>query len=249
MSEVENPRTDAVTTRRRVPSWLRETTVLVVIALVLSVLLQTFVGRVYLIPSESMEPTLHGCAGCTGDRIAVEKISYRFSDPRPGDVVVFRAPTDSWNVGYSSTRSTDPIVHALQDAGAWTGLVAPDENTLVKRVVATGGQTVQCCDAHGRVEVDGQPLAEPYIAMDFPFVDNALDCTTIPASGRCFGPVAVPNGNLWVMGDNRSGSADSRAHVTDELSGTVPVGDIVGKARLIVLPPSRWGIIESPTMH
>lgn len=230
---------------RKIPSWLRETAILVVVALVLSVLLQTFVGRVYLIPSESMEPTLHGCDGCTGDRIVVDKISYRFGEPLRGDVVVFRAPTSSWNVGYSSTRSTNPVAHALQDAGSWIGLVAPDENTLVKRVVATGGQTVQCCDDRGRVQVDGQSIDEPYVVMDFPFVPDSLTCTTAPESGRCFGPVTVPAGNLWMMGDNRSGSADSRAHVSDELSGTVPVDDVVGKARLIVLPPSRWGVIAS----
>ncbi|MGB6071474.1 MAG: signal peptidase I [Rhodococcus sp. (in: high G+C Gram-positive bacteria)] len=235
--------------RRRVPSWLREITVLVVVALVLSVSLQTFVGRVYFIPSESMEPTLHGCAGCTGDRIIVDKMTFRFGDPEPGDVVVFRAPTSSWNVGYSSGRSTNPIAKALQDAGSWVGLVAPDENDLVKRVIATGGQTVQCCDAEGRVEVDGQPLDEPYVVMDFPFVENTLTCETTPQSGRCFGPVTVPTGSLWVMGDNRSGSADSRAHRKDELGGTVPVGDVIGKARLIVLPPSRWGTIESPSIR
>ncbi|MFN3538597.1 signal peptidase I [Rhodococcus sp. SBT000017] len=235
--------------RRRVPSWLREIAVLVIVALVLSVSLQTFVGRVYFIPSESMEPTLHGCAGCTGDRIVVDKMTFRFGDPEPGDVVVFRAPSSSWNVGYSSARSTNPIAKALQDAGSWVGLVAPDENDLVKRVIATGGQTVQCCDAEGRVEVDGQPLDEPYVVMDFPFVENTLTCETTPQSGRCFVPVTVPTGNLWVMGDNRSGSADSRAHRKDELGGTVPVGDVIGKARLIVLPPSRWGTIESPSIR
>ncbi|MDV3209620.1 MAG: signal peptidase I, partial [Rhodococcus ruber] len=83
-------------------SFLRELPVLILVALVLSFLLQTFVARVYLIPSESMEPTLHGCPGCTGDRIVVEKIGYRFGDPRPGDVVVFRGP-DSWSTGYVST--------------------------------------------------------------------------------------------------------------------------------------------------
>ncbi|MDZ7917334.1 MAG: signal peptidase I [Rhodococcus sp. (in: high G+C Gram-positive bacteria)] len=235
--------------RRRVPSWLREIAVLVVVALVLSVSLQTFVGRVYFIPSESMEPTLHGCTGCTGDRIVVDKMTFRFGDPEPGDVVVFRAPTSSWNLGYSSTRSANPIAKALQDAGSWAGLIAPDENDLVKRVIATGGQTVQCCDVQGRVEVDGQPLDEPYVVMDFPFVENTLTCETMPQSGRCFGPVTVPTGNLWVMGDNRSGSADSRAHRKDELGGTVPVGDVIGKARLIVLPPSRWGTIESPSIR
>lgn len=235
--------------RRRVPSWFREIVVLVVVALLLSVLLQTFVGRVYFIPSESMEPTLHGCTGCTGDRIIVDKMTFRFHDPEPGDVVVFEAPTSSWNRGYSSTRSTNPIAKAVQDAGSWAGLVAPDENDLVKRVIATGGQTVQCCDALGRVEVDGRPLDEPYVVMDFPFVQNALTCETTPQSGRCFGPVTVPSGNLWMMGDNRSGSADSRAHAGDELGGTVPIDDVIGKARLIVLPPSRWGFIDSPSIQ
>ena len=230
--------------RRRVPSWLRETAILVVVALVLSVLLQTFVGRVYYIPSGSMEPTL-----LVGDRIAADKMTFRFGDPQPGDVVVFRAPTSSWNIGYRSTRSDNPIVKALQDAGSWAGLVAPDENDLVKRVIATGGQTVQCCDAQGRVEVDGRPLDEPYVVRDFPFVDNQLTCQTAPPSGRCFGPVEVPDGSLWVMGDNRSGSADSRAHAGDELGGTVPVDDVIGKARLIVLPPSRWGVIDSPSIQ
>jgi signal peptidase I len=70
-----------------------------VVALLLSFLLQTFIARVYLIPSESMEPTLHGCAGCTGDRIVVEKLSYRFGDPEPGDVIVFVGP-DSWSANY-----------------------------------------------------------------------------------------------------------------------------------------------------
>ena len=210
--------------RRRVPSWLRETAILVVVALVLSVLLQTFVGRVYYIPSGSMEPTL-----LVGDRIAADKMTFRF--------------------GYRSTRSDNPIVKALQDAGSWAGLVAPDENDLVKRVIATGGQTVQCCDAQGRVEVDGRPLDEPYVVRDFPFVDNQLTCRTAPPSGRCFGPVEVPDGSLWVMGDNRSGSADSRAHAGDELGGTVPVDDVIGKARLIVLPPSRWGVIDSPSIQ
>lgn len=227
---------------------MRELPILILVALVLSFLLQTFVARVYLIPSESMEPTLHGCPGCTGDRIVVEKIGYRFGDPQPGDVVVFRGP-DSWNSEFVSTRSSNTIVRGAQEVGSLIGLVAPDENDLVKRVIATGGQTVECCDDQGRILVDGQPLDEPYVTMDFPFTPDALTCDTELKSGRCFAPVTVPDDNIWVMGDNRSNSADSRYHVSDELMGTVPIDNVVGKAFLIALPPSRWGTLDSPNIQ
>lgn len=229
-------------------SFWRELPILIIVALLLSFLLQTFIARVYLIPSESMEPTLHGCAGCTGDRIVVEKIGYRFGEPKPGDVVVFRGP-DSWNSEFVSTRSSNTVVRGAQEIGSLIGVVAPDENDLVKRVIATGGQTVECCDDQGRVLVDGKPLDEPYITMDFPFTPGALTCDTELKSGRCFAPVTVPEGNIWVMGDNRSNSADSRFHVSDELTGTVPVDNVIGKAFLIALPPSRWGSIDSPNIQ
>ncbi|MBY6411129.1 signal peptidase I [Rhodococcus sp. BP-252] len=229
-------------------SFWRELPILILVALVLSFLLQTFIARVYLIPSESMEPTLHGCPGCTGDRIVVEKIGYRFGDPKPGDVIVFRGP-DSWNGEYVSTRSSNPVVRGAQEVGSLIGIVAPDENDLVKRVIATGGQTVECCDDQGRVLVDGKPLDEPYIQMDFPFTPGVLTCDTEIKSGRCFSAVTVPEGNLWVMGDNRSNSADSRFHVSDELKGTVPVDNVIGRAFVIALPPSRWGTLDSPDIQ
>ena len=229
-------------------SFWRELPILILVALVLSFLLQTFIARVYLIPSESMEPTLHGCAGCTGDRIVVEKISYRFGDPEPGDVVVFLGP-DSWSANYHSIRSDNPVIRGLQNAGSVFGVVPPDENDLVKRVIATGGQTVECCDDQGRVLVDGKPLDEPYVVNDFPFTPGTLTCDTAHKSGRCFGPVTVPEGNLWVMGDNRNNSADSRYHVGDDLQGTVPVDNVRGKAVFIVLPPSRMGMISSPDIQ
>ena len=229
-------------------SFWRELPILILVALVLSFLLQTFIARVYLIPSESMEPTLHGCAGCTGDRIVVEKISYRFGEPEPGDVVVFLGP-DSWSANYRSIRSDNPVIRGFQNAGSVFGVVPPDENDLVKRVIATGGQAVECCDDQGRVLVDGKPLNEPYIVNDFPFTPGTLTCDTDMKSGRCFGPVTVPEGNLWVMGDNRNNSADSRYHVGDELQGTVPVDNVRGKAVFIVLPPSRMGLIGSPDIQ
>lgn len=228
-------------------SFLRELPVLVVVALLLSFGIQTFLARVYVIPSESMEPTLVGCTGCgaTNDRIVVDKLTYRFTDPRPGDVVVFKGP-DTWNNEFTTTRSSNVLVRGLQQVGAIVGLAPPDERDFVKRIVATGGQTVKCCDAQGRVQVDGRPLTEPYVVNDFPFVPATLDCTSSVTSGRCFAAVTVPAGHLWMMGDNRDNSADSRFHVGDDARGTVPVANVIGKARVVIVPVSRWGIIHAP---
>lgn len=120
-------------------STLRELAILAVIAVVLYYVMLTFVARPYLIPSESMEPTLHGCSGCVGDRIMVDKLSYRFGSPRPGDVIVFRGPP-SWNVGYKSIRSPNTALRLLQNALSFIGFVPPDENDLVKRVIAVGAR-------------------------------------------------------------------------------------------------------------
>ena len=122
---------------------LREPVILAVIALVLYYVMLTFVARPYLIPSESMEPTLHGCSGCVGDRIMVDKLTFRFSTPHPGDVIVFKGPPP-WNVGYKSIRSHDAAIRWLQNTLSFVGFVPPDENALVKRVIAVGGQTVEC---------------------------------------------------------------------------------------------------------
>jgi signal peptidase I len=232
---------------------LREGAILATIAVTLYYVMLTFVARPYLIPSESMEPTLHGCSGCVGDRIMVDKVSYRFGTPRPGDVIVFRGPP-SWNVAYRSIRSDNPAVRLLQNALSVVGFVPPDENDLVKRIIAVGGQTVQCRSATG-LTVDGVRLDEPYLDP----VTMVADPSAYPCLGNEFGPVAVPQGRLWVMGDNRTHSADSRAHCTsvpadaatgllctgDPMSGTVPVGNVIGKAIFIVWPPSRWGAVHS----
>ncbi|WP_411741154.1 signal peptidase I [Rhodococcus sp. IEGM 1408] len=220
--------------------WYIEIPILVVIALVLVFVFQTFVGRVYQIPSESMEPTLHGCAGCTGDRIFVDKITYRFSDPEPGDVVVFEGP-DSWNQNYQSIRSDNPVIRTLQNIGGVIGIVPPDQNDMVKRVIAVGGQTVGGCSPEGAILVDGQPLDEPYLNEDPTINRNPLNCG--------FGPITVPEGNYWVMGDNRNNSADSRFHMGDEFQGTVPDSNVIGKVQAIILPFSRIGTISTPDIH
>jgi signal peptidase I len=230
-----------------------EAVVLIAIALVLYYVMLTFIARPYLIPSESMEPTLHGCPGCTGDRIMVDKLTYDFSSPQPGDVVVFKGPPN-WNVGYKSIRSDNTAIRWAQNVLSFVGFVPPDENDLVKRVIAVGGQTVECRAATG-LTVDGKPLHEPYLDPNTMMADTKI----YPCLGSEFGPVKVPEGRLWVMGDNRTHSADSRAHcgktpadvqrglmcTGDPMLGTVPVDNVIGKARFIAWPPSRWGGVSS----
>ena len=234
-------------------AFLRETVKLIAISLAFYYIVMTFVARPYLIPSESMEPTLHGCPGCIGDRIMVDKLVYRFSDPRPGDVVVFKGPP-SWNLSYRSIRSEDPVKRWLQNGLAILKFVPPDENDLVKRVIAVGGQTVQC-RAHTGLTVDGKPLTEPYLNPQTLGTDEVED----PCLGKEFGPLKVPEERLWVMGDNRTHSADSRFHCADTPAGlkegvgctgdpgegTVPVDNVIGKARFIAWPPTRWRAVDS----
>jgi len=235
---------------KRGKSALREFALLAVIAVTLYYVMLTFVARPYLIPSESMKPTLD-----IGDRIMVDKVSYRFGSPQPGDVVVFKGPS-SWNGSYRSIRSSDTVVRWMQNALSFIGFVPPDENDLVKRVIAVGGQTVQCRVDTG-LTVNGKPLKEPYLnpatmgteTAAFPCLNNAPNSE--------FGPVTVPPGRLWVMGDNRTHSADSRAHCNyadlatgplcsgDPMAGTVPVSNVIGKTRFIVWPPSRWSGVGS----
>ncbi|WP_234809687.1 signal peptidase I [Mycolicibacterium tusciae] len=234
---------------------LREFAILISIALVLYYVMLTFVARPYLIPSESMEPTLHGCAGCTGDRIMVDKLTYRFSSPEPGDVIVFKGPPN-WNIGYKSIRSDNTAVRWVQNALSFIGFVPPDENDLVKRVIAVGGQTVECRTNTG-LTVDGKRLDEPY--LDYTTMNVAPSNPYAACLGNEFGPVTVPEDKVWVMGDNRTHSADSRAHCTntpedaqrgvlctgDPEAGTVPIDNVIGKAQFIAWPPSRWGGVGS----
>jgi signal peptidase I len=219
--------------RRRKSNFWRELPILVVVALLLTFLIQTFVARVYEIPSGSMERTLHGCPGCNDDRVLVDKLSYRFGSPSPGDVVVFLGPP-SWqghdDDSASDERSGNPIIRGFQDAASLIGLAPPDEEDFIKRVIATGGQTVQCCDAQNRVMVDGKPLNEPYV-----YYVNFVS----PKAQEKFGPVVVPDGQLWMMGDSRNNSEDSRALG----QGPVPIADVVGKARFVVLPLSRIKVV------
>ncbi|SDN44991.1 signal peptidase I . Serine peptidase. MEROPS family S26A [Klenkia soli] len=208
-------------------SLLKELPVLLLVAVVLAVVVKTFLVQPFYIPSASMEQTLHGCPGCTADRILVTKPPYWFSDPQPGDVVVFEGPA-AWPSETQADEPTNWLSRAALFVGRAVGVARPSDRDFVKRVVAVGGQTVQCCDDQGRVTVDGRPLDEPYLYQD---------------DQRAFGPVTLEAGQLWVMGDHRSDSADSRDH------GPIGVDDVIGKASVIVWPLSRFGWIDSPDIQ
>jgi signal peptidase I len=227
--------------RGKSPWW--ELPLLIAIAVVVAMLIKTFLVQPFYIPSESMEKTLHGCTGCAGDRILVNKPIYHLRDPHPGDIVVFKAP-DGWDNEPVPSGPSNPVLKAVHWVGQLVGLVPPNENDLVKRVIAIGGQTVKG-DADGSVEVADSPdgpfhkLVEPYVFQN------------VSGSDATFGPVTIPKGRLWVMGDHRAVSADSRYHFLTNDKGnvvpsTVPVSSVIGKAVLIVWPPSRWRTLGTP---
>lgn len=236
---------------RKAPWW--ELPVLVAVAIVIAILVKTFIVQPFYIPSQSMEKTLHGCPGCHGDRILVNKVIYDFRDPHPGDIVVFHAPP-GWDDEPTTKPPSNPVLKVIRGFGQLVGFVPPDGQVLVKRVIATGGQTVWGVDVNGRAEVhireangDEKVLHEPYVFNDGS--DSHAD----------FGPVTVPKGRLWVMGDHRSDSLDSRFHCgtdagdgafgskCDPKKSTVPVDDVIGKAFVIAWPPSRWRTLGTPS--
>ncbi len=230
--------------KKKTPWW--ELPVLVAVAIAVAVLIKTFLVQPFFIPSESMERTLHGCAGCSGDRIIVNKPIYHLRDPHPGDIVVFRAPTEQWFNEPLPSQPSNPILKGLRWFGQLVGFVPPDEHDLVKRVIATGGQTIKCCDANGDIQISNSGPSGPWRSLSEPYVSSQLT-----GAAATFGPVTVPTGRLWVMGDNRAHSEDSRWHYLNDYKGdavdsTVPNGRVVGKAVLIAWPPSRWRTLGTP---
>lgn len=237
--------------KHKAPWW--ELPALVALAIVIAILVKTFLVQPFYIPSGSMERTLHGCPGCSGDRILVNKVIYDFRDPHPGDIVVFNAPP-GWDDEPRSTPPSNPVVRVIRGFGQLIGFVPPDGMILVKRVIAVGGQTVKG-DARGHVFVSDNGPKGRYRELNEPYVYRP---TGIEPQAK-FGPVTVPKGRLWVMGDHRDDSADSRFHCgpggqddgaygpgCDVTAATVPNSDVIGKAFVIAWPPSRWRTLGTP---
>ncbi|MGN6333902.1 MAG: signal peptidase I [Motilibacteraceae bacterium] len=208
-------------------SFLRELPFILVAALVLSLLIKTFLVQAFYIPSGSMENTL-----LVGDRVFVNKLTTRFGEVHRGDIVVFRDPANwlSENPAAQPTGLAGGVRRALEFVG-----LAPSssDEDLIKRVIGVGGDTVACCDAEGRLTVNGVPLDEPYLYPG-----------DVPSEQKF--KVTVPQGELWVMGDHRSVSEDSRVHIGEPGGGFVPEDDVVGRAFVVVWPLDRFRTLHRP---
>lgn len=192
-------------------------------ALTAAVLLfSAFVLQPFLIPSGSMEPTLR-----IGDRVLVNKLAYRFgSEPQRGDVVVF----DGTGSFVPEASDENPLTALLHGAAASLGLAEPAETDFVKRVVGVGGDRVVCCDERGRLEVNGVAVDEEYLYPGDKPSTVAFD-------------IVVPDGRLWMMGDHRGSSRDSRDHLGQPGGGMVPVDTVIGRADWLGWPVGRLGSV------
>ena len=208
--------------RRQLPIW-QEMLLLLGMALVLAVVIKAFFVQAFYIPSGSMNDTL-----VLDDRILVQKVSYWTGDPERGDIVVFSDP-GGW-LNPDEVRSADsPVARVLEMFGLY-----PTGGHLVKRVIGVGGDRVICCDSSGRITVNGVPLHE----------GSYLGAGEKPSLIRF--DVKVPDGYLWVQGDNRSNSADSRVHLGDPGGGFIPADDVVGKVFMVVWPWDHAKVLDRP---
>ncbi|WP_157436365.1 signal peptidase I [Actinospica robiniae] len=208
--------------------FLVELPFLVVFALVLAFLIKTFLVQAFYIPSGSMQATLE-----PGDRVLVNRAAqWLGSEPSRGEVVVFKDPGD-----WLGDEGTPTSSNWLKSTLTWVGLLPADEGDLIKRVIGVGGDEVVCCTPSGQITVNGIPLSEssylypgdtPNAGWDKPFA------------------ITIPPGYLWVMGDHRSVSLDSRRH-QDENHGLVPVANVVGRADVVVWPISHWKTLPIPS--
>ncbi|WP_370894935.1 signal peptidase I [Janibacter sp. GXQ6167] len=208
-----------------VAAGVREIIIVIAMALTLSFVVKTFLVQAFFIPSPSMQATL-----MEGDRVIVSKLTPRVFDLERGDVIVFADP-GQW------LEETEPVnrgafLNGVRDGLVFVGLL-PDtsEGHLIKRIIGMPGDKVECCDANGRLTVNG-------VAIDEAYVKPGQEPSEKPFA------IVVPEGRVWVMGDNRGDSSDSRYHdapLENGTNGSVPIDLVVGKAKAVVWPMNRMG--------
>lgn len=220
------PRTRA----RSIGTFFRDVLLILLAAIVISWLIKTFLIRSFYIPSESMEPTLE-----RNDRIIVNQLTPGMMPLEHGDVIVFKDP-GGWLTPQPEPEQ-NPVVAAVDWLLSIVGLTAPDSNDhLIKRIIGLPGDTVACCNEFGQMTVNGVPLDErDYLQLP--------DGVTKVSSDDF--EVTVPEGHLWVMGDNRYNSADSRYNRENPGNGFVPYENVVGRAILISWPIDRWTWLDN----
>ena len=228
-------------TRTRKRSFWRELPVLILVALVIALLVKTFVVQAFFIPSGSMENTLR-----INDKVLVSKIVYDLRPIQPGDIVVFDG-AGSWNAPATPRTSGDPLVRLydvtlrpLVDAVGGLFGTEPGQTDYIKRVIGVPGDHVACCNAQGLVTINGVALHE----KSYLYPGNTPGEAPAGQSGRF--RLTVPAGRLWVLGDHRAISDDSRGHQVDPGNGTVPESAVVGRAFLIAWPPGHWRVLSIP---
>jgi signal peptidase I len=227
---------------RRKRSFWRELPLLIVVALVIALVVKTFVVQAFFIPSGSMENTLR-----IQDKILVNKLIYHIRPIQPGDIVVFDG-AGSWNAPPPADTSSDPLVHLYDltlrrvfDAIGGLFGTAPGQTDYVKRVIGVPGDHVACCNARGEVTINGVALHE----QSYLYPGNKPG--EAPAGEPGHFRLTVPPGRLWVLGDHRAISDDSRGHEMDPGNGTIPVSAVIGRAFMIVWPPSHWRVLRIPS--
>ncbi len=220
------PRADQAKKQR---SFWKELPILIGIALVLALLIKTFLVQAFSIPSASMQNTL-----TEGDRVLVDKLTPWFgSEPERGEVVVFHDP-DDWLAGEPTAEP-----NALQTVLSWIGLMpSAEEKDLIKRVVGVGGDTVEC-NGTGPLKVNGKALEE----SSYVYAGNT-PCSMDDQGGQF--KIKIPQGYLWVMGDHRQNSRDSRYNQADENNGMVPVDEVIGRAVVVAWPINHWSTLPVP---